>query len=256
MRKLISKFFEPEPEAPRRSRITIPSERVANIFAIGDIHGRLDLLLNLERRILERAREIGQPALVVCLGDFIDRGSNSRGVIEHLMRKMPAPLFRVNICGNHDDAFLRFIRDGHFDPGWLGLGGEQTLQSYGIDVFGLLAADSSGHKLKRLARDAIPPAHVDFLQNLPVTISIGKLLFVHAGVVPGIPLAQQSDSNLMWIREPFLTEGPRLDLTVIHGHTPSSTVQFGTNRVGVDTGAYATGKLSAVHIGPHGITEV
>jgi len=136
------------------------------------------------------------------------------------------------------------------------LGGDQTLQSYGIDVFGLLATDPSGQRLKHMTRENVPQAHVDFLQNLPVTISIGKLLFVHAGVVPGIPLAQQSDSDLMWIREPFLSEGPRLDLTVIHGHTPSSTVQFGTNRVGVDTGAYATGKLSAVHIGPHGITEV
>jgi serine/threonine protein phosphatase 1 len=256
MRKLISKFWVPEPEVPRRSRITIPSERVAHIFAIGDIHGRLDLLSAVEHRILERAQEIGQPALVVCLGDFIDRGPNSRGVIERLTKKMRPPLFRVNVCGNHDDAFLRFLLDEQFDPGWLGLGGDRTLESYGIDVFSLLNADPSGQRLKQIARDAVPPAHVDFLQNLPITISIGKLLFVHAGVVPGVPLAQQSDFDLMWIREPFLSEGPRLDLTVIHGHTPSTMVQFGANRVGVDTGAYATGKLSAVHIGPHGITEL
>lgn len=256
MRRLIRKLWEAEPEAPRRNRITIPRERVANIFAIGDIHGRLDLLLDLERRILERARQIGLPALVVCVGDFVDRGPDSRSVIAHLMQKMPAPLFRANVCGNHDDAFFRFMEDDEFDPAWLDLGGDQTLRSYGVDVSRLLAADPDGYALKQAARENIPQEHVDFLRNLPISISIGKLLFVHAGIVPGVALAQQSDVNLMWIREPFLSEGPRLDLTVIHGHTPSAMVQYGINRIGVDTGAYATGKLSAVHIGPHGVSEV
>lgn len=256
MRKLIRKLWEAESEAPRRGRITIPPERVSNIFAIGDIHGRFDLLVGVERRILQRAREIGQPALVICLGDLVDRGANSRDVIDHVMKKMPSPLFRACICGNHDDAFLRFVEDEEFDPSWLDLGGDQTLQSYGIDTAGLLGVDPSGHALKRATRQNIPREHVDFLQSLPVTIKIGNLLFVHAGVVPGVPLAEQADVDLMWIREPFLSEGPRLDLTVIHGHTPSALVQYGINRIGVDTGAYATGKLSVVHIGPHGVSEI
>jgi len=257
MRKLISKLWRPAaPEPSRRPRLTIQPERISNIFAIGDIHGRLDLLLGAERRILERALQIGEPVLVICLGDFVDRGTDSRGVIEHLIEKLPAPMFRANVCGNHDDAFYRFMRDDQFDNAWLNLGGDQTLRSYGIDVSGLLAADPSGHRLKHAARERIPEKHVDFLRDLPVSISIGSLLFVHAGVVPGVPLARQSDLDLMWIREPFLSEGPGLDLTVIHGHTPSAMVQYGINRIGIDTGAYATGKLSVIHIGSHGVREI
>jgi serine/threonine protein phosphatase 1 len=257
MLKLVKKLWEKK-SAPLqvRARIAIPPERVSDVFAIGDIHGRLDLLLQAERKISERMKGADRPAIVVCVGDFVDRGPDSRGVIDHLIGKMPAPLYRIPICGNHDDSFVNFLREEQFDPAWLDFGGDKTLMSYGVDVSQLLKADRSGEQLKAAARQAVPVSHVKFLETLPVALSIGNYLFVHAGILPGRPLAEQSDLDLMWIREPFMSTGPDLDVTVIHGHTPVSDIQFGPNRIGIDTGAYATGKLSVLHIGPHGLAAL
>jgi serine/threonine protein phosphatase 1 len=253
VRKLLEKKSEPQ---QLRARITIPPERVSDVFVIGDIHGRLDLLLQAEQKILERMSGVGRPAIVVCLGDFVDRGPDSRGVIDHLIRKMPPPLYRIPICGNHDDSFLNFLREDQFDPAWLDFGGDKTLMSYGVNASQLLRADASGRKLKDATRNAVPPSHVSFLESLPVALSFGRYLFVHAGIQPGRPLAEQSDFDLMWIREPFISMGPGFDMTVIHGHTPVADVQYGPNRVGIDTGAYATGKLSVLHIEPHGMAAL
>lgn len=255
MLKLVKRLWEKKPEPlQRRGRITIPAERVSDIFAIGDIHGRLDLLLDAERRIVEKIGDAGKPAIVVCVGDFIDRGPDSRGVVSHLIGKMAPPLYRICICGNHDDAFLNFLKEDHFDPAWLDFGGDKTLMSYGVSAAHLLSLDPSGLQLKIAARSAIPTSHVRFLEELPVALSFDRYLFVHAGILPGRPLAEQSDLDLMWIREPFLTRGPDLDVTVVHGHTPNSEIQFGRNRIGIDTGAYASGKLGVLHIGPHGVS--
>jgi serine/threonine protein phosphatase 1 len=257
MLKLVRKFWEkkPEPLQQRRARITIPPERVSDVFAIGDIHGRLDLLLEAEQRIADRVTH-GRPAIVVCVGDFVDRGPDSRGVLDHLIRKMPPPLYRICICGNHDDSFLNFLQEDGFDPGWLDFGGDKTLVSYGVKLSQLLRADPSGQQLKLEARHAVPSSHIAFLEALPVALSFGHYLFVHAGIVPGRPLAEQSDYDLMWIREPFMSAGPGLDMTVVHGHTPVGEIQYGPNRIGIDTGAYATGKLSVLHIGPHGVAAL
>lgn len=240
-----------------RGRITVPAERVAHIFAIGDIHGRLDLLLAAEERIFERMRHTNNtPAIVVCVGDFIDRGPDSRGVIDHLIKKMPRPFYRICLCGNHDSAFFDFLMEDQFDPTWLGFGGDKTLRSYGVNIDELMKRDPSGMHLKEIVRSTIPASHFDFFDELPVALSIGRYVFVHAGLQPGLPLAEQSDHDLLWIREPFLSTGPQLDVTVVHGHTPVNAIQYGTNRIGIDTGAYATGKLSILHIGPDGIDEV
>ncbi|MDB5526014.1 MAG: serine/threonine protein phosphatase [Rhizobium sp.] len=239
-----------------RARISIPQERVADIFAIGDIHGHLDLLLAAEQRIFERMRQSKRPALVVCVGDYVDRGPDSKGVIGHLCRKLPRPFYRICVCGNHDDAFLTFLKEDRFDPAWLEFGGEKTLMSYGVDAAHLLSIDPTGRQLKQVARDHVPVEHVDFLVQLPVALSVGDYLFVHAGVLPGRPLAEQSDFDLMWMREPFLTQGSGLAVTIIHGHTPGTNFQFGPNRIGIDTGAYMTGKLGVLHIGPDGIEEI
>ena len=239
-----------------RGRISIPSERVSDIFAIGDIHGHLDLLLAAEERIFERMRQSIRPAVIVCVGDFVDRGPDSRGVIEHLSLTLPKPFYRLNICGNHDDAFLNFLNDDRFNPAWLEFGGDKTLMSYGVDSVHMLSLDPKGRQLQRVARDHVPRGHVDFLQRLPVALTIGDYLFVHAGVLPGRPLSEQTDLDLMWMREPFLTRGPGLAMTVIHGHTPGTGFQYGPNRIGIDTGAYMTGKLGVLHIGPDGVAEI
>ena len=258
MLKLVRRLLDVAPPLPprQRARLNVPAERVANIFAVGDIHGRLDLLLASERRIMDRVGSATAPVLIVFLGDYIDRGPDSRSVIDHLTRKLPTPFYRVCLCGNHEDAFLAFMAAEKFDPAWLEFGGVQTLQSYGIDAAHMLRTDPSGKTLQQAVRHAVPPAHEKFLDQLPVAISVGNYLFVHAGVRPGLPLAEQTDTDLMWIREPFLSKGPGIDMTVVHGHTPGAMVQYGPNRIGIDTGAFATGKLSVLHIGPHGVAEI
>ena len=253
LKRLWKKTSEP---LQARARVTIPEGRVSDIFAIGDIHGCLDLLVAAEQRIFERMKHSNKPVIVLCVGDFVDRGPDSKGVIDHLIRKMPAPFYRICICGNHDDAFLEFLESEQLDLGWLEFGGDKTLKSYGINVARLRSEDPSGLLLREAARDNVPADHVDFLQRLPVALSIGRYLFVHAGIVPGLPLAAQSDADLMWIREPFLSRGSGLDITVVHGHTPVGTIQHGPNRIGIDTGAYATGKLGVLHIGSHGVSEI
>ncbi|MBL0372758.1 serine/threonine protein phosphatase [Rhizobium sp. KVB221] len=239
-----------------RSRIIIPEGQVYDIYAIGDVHGCLDLLVAVEERIRWHSANRKTPALIVMLGDYVDRGSQSRGVIQHLTRTPEPPFQRLCLCGNHDDAFLSFILNDDFDPAWLGFGGLTTLQSYGVDAEGLLDRDPAGQTLMRAVREAVPKAHIDFLRTLPISISIGKYLFVHAGIVPGVRLSQQSDFDMLWIREPFLTRGPELDLMVIHGHTPDDDFQYGIGRIGIDTGAFATGKLKALYIGTSGIEEI
>lgn len=239
-----------------RPRIVIPEDRAADIYAIGDIHGRFDLLQSLESRIFRHAANRQRPSIVICLGDFVDRGPDSRAVINHLIKPMPAPFDRICICGNHDDIFLSFLHDDAFDPLWLEFGGDKTLESYGVDPSYLLKMDPTGRELKRIARQAIPQDHAEFLERLPVAVSIGRHLFVHAGIVPGKPLAEQSDPDLMWIREPFLSEGPLQDITVIHGHTPAEDFQYGPNRIDIDTGAYVSGRLKALYIGADGMAEI
>jgi serine/threonine protein phosphatase 1 len=257
MLKLVKRFWSGEPEIlPRRGRITIPAERVSSIYAIGDIHGCLDLLVAAEERIFQHVGSGSEPALVVYLGDYVDRGPNSKGTIDHLMQKLPRPLYRICVCGNHDDTFLNFVRGDRFDPAWFDLGGERTLLSYGVDAMHLLALDPQGERLRRAVTDHVPLEHLNFLAGLPVSVSVGNYLFVHAGIVPGVPLNEQSDLDMMWIREPFLSKGPALGITVVHGHTPSELVQYGPNRIGIDTAAYATGKLTVLHIGPDGVAEL
>lgn len=257
MLDLIRRFFGAQPTLVQsRPRFVIPGERVADIYAIGDVHGRFDLLQSVESRIMRHGSRLGRPALVICLGDYIDRGPDSRAVIEHLMKPLPQPFYRICVCGNHDDIFLSFLRDKDFEPWWLEFGGLATLASYGVDADYLMRRDATGAELKRAARQAVPGSHIDFLEKLPIAVAVGKRLFVHAGVVPGRPLEEQSDFDLMWIREPFLSEGPLQDMLVVHGHTPGDDFNYGPGRIGVDTGAFASGRLKALYLGPDGIAEI
>ncbi|KQR70813.1 hypothetical protein ASG03_04310 [Rhizobium sp. Leaf341] len=144
--------------------------------------------------------------------------------------------------------FLRFLRNPQRHLDWLEMGGEATLKSYSIDVdrFRGRRGDMSG--LRAAMDERIPAQHRIFLENLYIALKIGDFLFVHAGIRPGLPIEQQTDEDLMWIREPFLTEGSKSPLTVVHGHTMTVEPQFADTRVGIDTGAYMTGRLTAVRI--------
>lgn len=242
-------------DMPARRRVEIDRRRTA-IYAIGDIHGCFDALLALEARILADARHSNaQGPLLIYLGDYVDRGPDSKAVLSHLARPDHGDgLHRLALCGNHDDTFLRFIRNPAENAPWMNLGGDATLRSYGLGHFAHLRRPEDLKDLGPALRAAIPQDHIALLESLPVLATIGTCLFVHAGIRPGIAIEEQIDHDLLWIREPFLSEGPRLPITVIHGHTAGVEAVFGNGRVCIDTGCYATGRLTAMKVTPDGVS--
>ncbi|KQN91023.1 hypothetical protein ASE95_12225 [Sphingomonas sp. Leaf231] len=215
------------------------------VYAIGDVHGRADLLRPLLGWIGEDSAKRGavEHVHVVLLGDLVDRGPASAQVIE-LLSSGDAPGRRHFLRGNHEEMMLEII-DGEVAAAsnWLAHGGVQTLESYGIDPAPYW---DDPEALPAAMRAAIPAAHVALLRAMLGQVRIGDYLFVHAGIRPGVPLDQQDGRDLRWIRKPFL--GSRADhgVVVVHGHTIAPTVQFRHNRIGIDTGAYRTGRLTAL----------
>lgn len=257
MRNLLKKFLPPNKVlADPRPRLELAEDRVEAIYALGDVHGRLDALLEAEERIMEDARKTPGVKLVVMVGDYVDRGPHSAGVLAHLCHRLPPPLYRVSLCGNHDDEFLKFLEGPKFDTAWLSFGGDSTLLSYGVDSNYLLKLDPSGKSLLEAANNSIPDVHKRFLKKCPVSLVVGQYIFVHAGLVPGLPLDKQTDGDLMWIREPFLSRGPGGDFIVVHGHTPTSGIAYGPRRIGIDTGAFMTGRLPVLKITPDSCGEL
>ncbi len=238
------------PQSTPRRRIHLGEEQPSYpVYAIGDVHGCLSLLKGAEERIAADIDRLGKKGLVVLLGDYVDRGPHSAGVISHLMAPSAFGLKRVALCGNHDDVFASLLDQPEKIPDWISFGGRETLMSYGIDFDQLHdRRQTDPATLSAVIRDAVPTSHITFLQNMPICLQIGKFLFVHAGLRPGIDLDRQSDEDMMWIREPFLTNGPELALTVIHGHTPSVKASIGPGRIGIDTQAYSTGELTVLRL--------
>jgi serine/threonine protein phosphatase 1 len=212
------------------------------VYAVGDIHGRNDLLRVLLGMIQEdSARAPASPQRhLVYLGDYVDRGPDSKSVIDTLLAN-PLPGFSVrHLCGNHEDMLNAFLEDPAHGRHWLFNGGKETLRSYGVDPNGEI--DDVRDRLHA----ALPPAHRDFLRRLSMREEIGDYAFVHAGVRPGVPIAEQDHEDLLWIRDEFLTSDADFGKVVVHGHTPGRQVVLAENRIGLDTGAFASGRLSAV----------
>lgn len=227
------------PAADPRSAPAIP-EGVA-VYAVGDIHGRADLLDRLHDAILaDAAARAAAERRIVYLGDYIDRGEDSAGVIERLVER-PLPGFRaVHLCGNHEDFLLRFLVDESVTPHWLHNGGDTTLASYGVPI------DRDWTRLQRNLRRALPPRHLAFLEALALSHAAGDYLFVHAGIRPGLPLDRQRREDLLWIRGEFLDSTASHGRIVVHGHSIAQEVEFRANRIGIDTGAYMTGRLTCL----------
>lgn len=240
-------------DAPPRRRIAIDRRR-STIYAIGDIHGCFDALLALEAKILADARQSGvRDPLLIYLGDYIDRGPDSKAVLSHIARQdQDDGIERIALCGNHDDTFLRFIRDPANNAAWMNVGGDATLRSYGLGELAHLRHPEDLAAIGPMLYAAIPNEHITLLENLPVMATIGTCVFVHAGIRPGIAIEDQTDRDLLWIREPFLSEGPRLPINVIHGHTAGAEAVFGPRRICIDTGCYKTGRLTALKATPGG----
>lgn len=236
-------------EQPQRARISLSAQDYAAIYALSDIHGCYDALIEAEKRIVEDASAIPGRKLLMFLGDYVDRGPRSSDVLQHLCEPPPAGFDRYVLLGNHDDVFLKFLDDPGNNSDWLSFGAGPTLASYGVDAKHLLQQEGKSIKeFGEIVRQAIPQAHIALLRSLPVAVTVGSIIFVHAGIRPGIPLTEQTDEELIWIREPFLFEGPRLPVLVVHGHTPGPRPDFGIGRIGIDTAVSMGGDLTVLKI--------
>jgi serine/threonine protein phosphatase 1 len=215
------------------------------VFGVG--HGRADLLDQVFSRIdADLAQRPGARILQILLGDYVDRGAFSKEVIERLIERGRS---HEVIClkGNHESCLLEFLRDPSTLANWMQLGGSETLLSYGLvpptDVHNSVSAELS----EKFAA-ALSGSHRKFLNELRTSFSCGDFFFVHAGVRPGIPLSQQRDDDLLWIRDDFLLCEEDFGKVVVHGHTPVLEPDVRPNRINIDTGAYATGKLTCLII--------
>ena len=215
------------------------------VYAIGDLHGRADLLEHLLERIFGDAGEVNNT--LIFLGDYIDRGPDSKGVVERLIHLQRPGWSIVKLRGNHEQLLLEYLNNPEGYQAWRAIGGAETLLSYGVrpPMF------SDAKELRRTHEEFVaqfPRAHFAFLTGLSYSHVIGDYFFVHAGVRPGISLDRQSPEDMLGIREEFLGSDERLEKVVVHGHTPTESPVMKPNRIGIDTGAYATNCLTAVKL--------
>jgi serine/threonine protein phosphatase 1 len=216
-----------------------------SVYAIGDIHGRLDLLSRLHRMILDDAgASDAEGRILVYLGDYVDRGPDSFGVVDLLSKETLPGFSAVHLMGNHEDFLLDFLDNTSTGTAWFANGGVQTMRSYGVEVdyAELMKPERLQEKLWR----NLPARHLEFLRRLPLSHSIGDYLFVHAGIRPGLAMELQSATDLLWIRGEFLNSNVEHGKIVVHGHTITDTPDVRANRIGIDTGAFATGRLTCL----------
>jgi serine/threonine protein phosphatase 1 len=217
-------------------------------YAVGDIHGRLDLLDIMLRRIEEdRSKRPLKKTYIIFLGDLIDRGPDSAGVVERLRHYRPRDATPIFLGGNHEEVLLRILAgERGILPNWLKFGGAECAESYGISAAALRHLEE-GMAIKRL-QSGFPPLHREFLQGFADTFRFGDYLFVHAGIRPGVAIDRQTQADLRWIRDPFLTDSKEHGCMVVHGHTIVEEVEERPNRIGIDTGAYQSGVLTALAV--------
>jgi serine/threonine protein phosphatase 1 len=242
---MVLRLFKPE----RRAR-PVPAQAPAGrrIYVVGDIHGRADLVRQLHGMILADAGAYrSRQRVVVYLGDYVDRGLESRQVFDLLLDEPLAGFERVHLLGNHEQAMLDFLQDPGIGPAWLYYGGAATLYSYGINAQARPpeGAERFAHLSAELAR-LLPPRHLAFLRRLVLHHVEGDYLFVHAGIRPGIPIERQQPEDILYIRDEFLAFNEPHGRIVVHGHTITNDPDVRPNRIGIDTGAFATGRLTCL----------
>lgn len=217
------------------------------LYAVGDIHGErgaLDRLLTMIDQ--DRQRRSHLRPLLVFLGDYVDRGADSCGVIERLSSgPLPGVECRF-LLGNHEEAMLAFLDDPVANAEWLRFGGAETLASYGIPPSVGITDRTRCEALRDALAERLPTRHLEFLQGLEHLLVIGDYAFVHAGIAPGRRLDRQRQEDMLWIRTPFLSSTLRHDRVIVHGHTIVDEPEILFNRIAIDTGAYATGVLTGL----------
>jgi serine/threonine protein phosphatase 1 len=239
MRNTLRKLFRPQPAKPLPA--IPPGQRV---YAVGDIHGRRDLFDALIGAIEgDESRRAPLETTIILLGDLIDRGPDSAGVIQSARDLAARRKVRI-LCGNHEELFLRCFKDIEVLRAFLRYGGRETILSYPLDAAQWHAATLE--EAQALLPEIVPPADLDFIRSFEDRIAIGDYCFVHAGIDPDVALEQQRVNDLRWIREPFLSHQGAYPFVVVHGHTISDEPVIRSNRIGIDTGAYRSGKLTAL----------
>ena len=215
------------------------------VYAIGDVHGQAHLLREIHRKILTDAAGYEGKIVVLYLGDYIDRGEQSRQVIELLLEDPLSEFDSIYLLGNHEQALLDFLEDPLQTAAWLAVGGRETLMSYGVPI----AHIPNRQELPELSRQLslnLPDAHRAFMQSCDLSWQCGSYYFAHAGIRPGVPLYRQRKEDLLWIRDGFLSSNRNHEAIIVHGHSVYDEPQFMPNRISIDTGAYDSGVLTCL----------
>lgn len=237
-------FFRSRKAEPRLPQIEASVPEGQRVYAVGDIHGRSDLLIALIEAIEIDNRESGvAETTVVLLGDLVDRGPDSMNVLALAREWQKFRTVRI-LAGNHEEMFLRSFDSVDMMRHFLRHGGKETLLSYGLDKREYSRSDLE--ELQEAMIRLVPQSDIDFIAGFENVVTIGDYVFVHAGVEPGRPLDEQDVSKLRWIREPFLSHREPHDAVVVHGHTITQAPEDQGNRIGIDTGAYCHGRLTAL----------
>lgn len=218
------------------------------VYAISDIHGCAHLLEPMLRVIdADLAHRRPRHVVEVFMGDYIDRGPDTRLTLDLLIERSRRS-HTVFLKGNHEAFLAKVLHNPSLLGDWLRIGGAQTLSSYGVSSAVSGAETNDPVSLLRDLARAIPRSHVEFLRNLRPSFTCGDFFFVHAGVRPGVPLSEQQEEDLLWIRDEFLQSDERFSKYIVHGHTPVRSAELRPNRANIDTGAYATGNLTLMSI--------
>ncbi|MEE8334666.1 MAG: metallophosphoesterase family protein [Alphaproteobacteria bacterium] len=218
----------------------------SRLYAVGDIHGRVDLLRGLHDRIRDDADGYAGRRALIYLGDYVDRGDGSRQVIELLLDDPLDGFEIILLMGNHEEMMSSFLEDASIGQAWLINGGDTTLLSYGVDAPADLIGEQRIRVLQQAFNEALPTRHRGFLRALSEQHTEGDYLFAHAGVRPGVAPDQQDRQDLLWIREPFLSSRADHGHCVVHGHTTVKEPEFHANRIAIDTGAYYSDTLTCL----------
>jgi len=226
------------------------------LYAVGDIHGRADLLEKLIDQIDQDQARTKVPGRLIFLGDYIDRGLQSRQVIDILLSERVQAMEPLFIKGNHEAAMMDFVGNPETGPIWAKYGGRETLVSYGVRPPRSLTFNHEWVTAHEEFIEALPLAHENFMLNLRLSIRLGDFGFVHAGVRPNIDFDEQDEKDLLWIRDEFLHGKLKMNLTIVHGHTPVDEPSNAAQKINVDTGAYYSGHLTAARIEGNNITFI